>query len=200
MADSPGTPGGAAPSSDVTVLLQRWSDGDAAALDALLPVVHAELRRLAGSYMRRERDDHTLEPTALVHEAYLRLVDQRDVRWNSRGHFFAIAAQAMRRVLVDHARAHVAGKRGGGAERVTLSGLPAEGASQDLDVLWLHEALDELARLDARQARVVELRYFAGLTVDEVAAVLETSPATVKRDWDSARKLLAVMLTRRAGE
>ncbi|BCS31197.1 DNA-directed RNA polymerase sigma-70 factor [Luteitalea sp. TBR-22] len=200
MADTPGSPGASGSSSGFTWLLQRWSGGDAAALDALMPAVHAELRRLARSYMRREREGHTLEPTALVHEAYLRLVDQQHVRWQSRGHFFAIAAQAMRRVLVDHARAHVADKRGGGAERVTISGLPADGASQDLDVLWLHEALEALARLDARQARVVELRYFAGMTVEEVAAATDTSPATVKRDWDSARRFLAVHLTRRSAQ
>jgi RNA polymerase sigma factor (TIGR02999 family) len=178
------------------VLLRRWSDGDAAAVDALLPLVHAELQRLARSYMRRERCDHTLEPMALVHEAYLRLVDQRDVRWAGRGHFFAIAAQAMRRVLVDHARAHGAGKRGGDAERVTLSGVASVGSDRgDIDVLWLHEALERLARLDARQAKVVELRYFAGLSVEEVADAMDISPATVKREWATARLWLAHALT-----
>ena len=180
----------------MTVLLKQWSDGDAGALDALLPAVQDELRRLARSYMRREREGHTLEPTALVNEAYLRLMDQRDVRWASRGHFFAIAAQAMRRVLVDHARGHVAEKRGGGAERVTLSGVPAEGKERvEIDVLWLNEALERLARLDERQARVVELRYFAGMSVEEVADVLEISPATVKREWATARLWLAHALT-----
>jgi RNA polymerase sigma-70 factor (ECF subfamily) len=185
------------PQSAVTVLLKRWSAGDAGALDALLPAVQHELRRLARSYMRRERDGHTLQPTALVNEAYLRLVDQRDVRWASRGHFFAIAAQAMRRVLVDHARGHVAAKRGGaGAERVTLSGVAAVSPEQpEIDVLWLHEALERLAQLDERQARVVELRYFAGMSVEEVADVLEISPATVKREWSTARLWLAHALT-----
>ena len=176
----------------MTVLLRRWSAGDAAALDALLPAVQDELRRLARAYMRREREGHTLEPTALVNEAYIRLVDQHDVRWASRGHFFAIAAQAMRRVLVDHARGHGAAKRGGGAERVTLSGIAAGEAERvDVDVLWLHEALERLARLDERQARVVELRYFAGMSVEEVAEVLGISPATVKREWSTARLWLA---------
>ena len=176
----------------MTVLLRRWSAGDAAALDALLPAVQDELRRLARAYMRREREGHTLEPAALVNEAYIRLVDQHDVRWASRGHFFAIAAQAMRRVLVDHARGHGAAKRGGGAERVTLSGIAAGAAERvDVDVLWLHEALERLARLDERQARVVELRYFAGMSVEEVAEVLGISPATVKREWSTARLWLA---------
>jgi RNA polymerase sigma-70 factor, ECF subfamily len=187
------------PGSDVTVLLRRWSDGDAAALDALLPSVQAELQRLARSYMRREREGHTLEPTALVHEAYLRLVDQRDVQWASRGHFFAIAAQAMRRVLVDHARGHLAAKRGGGAERVTLSGVPDIGAVADPEVLALHRALERLAALDPRQARVVELRTFGGLSVEETGAVLGISPATVKREWATARLWLARALTARAG-
>jgi len=195
MADPGDAPPGG-PVSGVTVLLKRWSAGDAGALDALLPAVQDELRRLARSYMRRERDGHTLEPTALVNEAYLRLVDQRDVHWASRGHFFAIAAQAMRRVLVDHARAHAAAKRGGGAERVTLSGIPAVGTDRaDIDVLWLHEALEGLERLDARQAKVVELRYFAGLSVEEVADAMDISPATVKREWATARLWLAHALT-----
>ncbi len=166
-------PGGGPGSSDVTALLRRWSDGDAAALDALLPAIEGELGRLARSYMRREREGHTLEPSALVNEAYLRLIDQRDVRWAGRGHFFAIAAQAMRRVLVDHARGHLAAKRGGGAERVTLSGVPAVGAVADVEVMELHRALERLAALDPRQAKVVELRTFGGLSVEETGAVLE---------------------------
>lgn len=176
----------------MTVLLQRWGAGDATAMDALMPLVQDQLRRLAQSYMRRERAGHTLEPTALVHEAYLRLVGQRHVQWAGRGHFFAIAAQAMRRVLVDHARGHEANKRGGGGERVTLSGLAADGTDPGhLDVLWLNEALSKLAELDARQARVVELRYFAGLSVEEVADAMDISPATVKREWATARLWLA---------
>ena len=149
--------------------------------------------------MRREREDHTLEPTALVHEAYLRLVDQHDVQWANRGHFFAIAAQVMRRVLVDHARSHAAAKRGGHAERVTLTGAAVGSDPRVVDVLWLHDALDRLAALDPRQARVVEMRYFAGLSVDEVAGVLGISPATVKREWATARLWLARALTSDAG-
>jgi len=174
------------------VLLQRWGAGDATAMDALMPLVHDQLRRLAQSYMRRERIGHTLEPTALVHEAYVRLVDQRDVQWSNRGHFYALAAQAMRRVLVDHARAHRAAKRGGAGERVTLSGLAAGGVGPgDVDVLWLHDALEQLAELDAHQAQVVELRYFAGMSVEEVAEVMSLSPATIKREWSTGRAWLA---------
>lgn len=192
--DSPAGDGGA---SEVTVLLRRWGAGDTSAFDAVVPIVQAELMRLAASYMRRERVGHTLDAGALVNEAYLRLVDQRDVYWASRGHFFAIAAQAMRRVLVDHARGHVAAKRGGGAERVTLSGIPAAQPQQaQVDVLWLNEALEELATLDRRQAKVVELRYFAGMSVEEVAEVMSISPATVKREWATARVWLAHRLSR----
>lgn len=184
-------------SPEVTILLRRWTAGDASALDALVTAVHAELMRLAASYMRREREGHTLDATALVHEAYLRLVDQQRVQWASRGHFFAIAAQAMRRVLVDHARGHVAAKRGGGAERVTLSGIAAGQSEQaEIDVLWLNEALEQLAALDARQSKVVELRYFAGMSVEEVADVMSISPATVKREWATARVWLAHRLSR----
>lgn len=184
--------GRSAEAAEVTRLLQRWSDGDAPALDALMTAVQGELRRLARAYMRRERQGHTLEPTALVHEAYLRLIDQRAVHWSNRGHFFAVAAQAMRRVLVDHARAHAAAKRGGAAARLTLSGVPAmEAPGQGIDVLWLHEALEQLAALDSRQSRVVELRYFAGMSVEEVAGVMGISPATVKREWATARVWLA---------
>jgi RNA polymerase sigma factor (TIGR02999 family) len=174
------------------MLLRRWSAGDASALDSLVPAVHAELTRLAASYMRREREGHTLDATALVHEAFLRLVDQQHVEWASRGHFFAIAAQAMRRVLVDYARGRVAAKRGGGAERVTLSGIAApRSPAADIDILWLNDALDRLAQLDPRQARVVELRYFAGMSVEEVAEAMSISPATVKREWTTARVWLA---------
>lgn len=188
---------GAEGSAEVTMLLRRWSEGDASALDSLLPAVHAELLRLAASHMRRERVGHTLDASALVNEAYLRLVDQRDVRWASRGHFFAIAAQVMRRVLVDHARGHVAAKRGGGAERVTLRGIASASPAQvEVDVIWLNDALERLATLDARQAKVVELRYFAGMSVEEVAEVLSISPATVKREWATARVWLAHALAK----
>jgi RNA polymerase sigma factor (TIGR02999 family) len=175
--------------NDVTVLLGRWRAGSAEAEEALMAKVHAELRRLAASYMRRERGRHTLQPTAVVHEAYLRLVPQRPVHWENRAHFFGIAAQMMRRVLVDHARRRRAVKRDGLATGpVSISGIAAPAARADaVDVLDLHEALSALAALDARQAEIVEKRYFAGLTVQEIAEVMKISPATVKREWTLAR-------------
>src|SRR5262249_33082694 len=153
---------------EVTRLLDAVSQGRAEVLPELLPLVYDELRRLAASYLRRERADHTLQPTALVHEAYLKLIDQRADRWQNRSHFFGIAAQAMRRILVDHARAHDAAKRGAGVERVTLDeqALLGAGAFPSIDLLALDEALTRLAAFDARQARIVELRFFAGLDVD----------------------------------
>lgn len=177
---------------DVTGLLLAWGTGDAGAGERLLPAVYEELRQQAGRAMRREGDVHTLQATALVHEAYLRLVDQRRVEWRSRAHFFAIAAQMMRRVLVDHARTRLAAKRGGALQRVTLGdvGAGAADSGEDMDVLALHEALEELAVLDPRQARLVELRYFGGLGIEETAEALEVSPATVKRDWAVARAWL----------
>jgi len=177
---------------DVTGLLLAWGTGDAAAAERLLPVVYEELRQQAGRAMRREGDAHTLQATALVHEAYLRLVDQQRVQWRNRSHFFAIAAQMMRRVLVDHARTRLAAKRGGELQRVTLGdvGAGAADAGGDMDVLALHEALEQLALLDPRQARLVELRYFGGLGIEETAEALEVSPATVKRDWAIARAWL----------
>lgn len=184
---------------DVTTLLHRWQHGDARAVDELLPLVYAELRRQARAFMRREREAHTLEPTALVHEAYLRLIRQQDVQWGGRSHFHALAAQAMRRVLVDHGRQRHAAKRGGLAlARVTLEGLASPGAGADVDVQALLQALEELERLDARQARIVELRFLAGLSVEETAATLDLSPATVKRDWATARLWLLRELKRGA--
>jgi len=180
---------------DVTGLLVAWGSGDAGAAERLLPAVYEELRRQAGRAMRREGDVHTLQATALVHEAYLRLVDQRRVEWRSRAHFFAIAAQMMRRVLVDHARTRLAAKRGGELQRVTLGDVGAAaddsgGGNGDIDVLALHDALEQLAVLDPRQARLVELRYFGGLGIEETAEALDISPATVKRDWAVARAWL----------
>lgn len=174
---------------EVTRLLRELDGGDPRVADRLIPLVYEELRRLAASYMADERPDHTLQPTALVHEAYLRLVDQRSVRWRSRTHFLAIAATAMRRLLIDHARRHRAEKRGGG-RRVTLSEGIAGGEAADLDVLALEEALTRLAEIDGRQAHVIELRFFGGLRVEEAAEVLGISPATVKRDWQHARAWL----------
>ena len=177
----------------VTELLLAWGAGDRAALDALMPTVYAELRRQAERALRRESAGHTLQATALVHEAYLRLVDQNRVAWRNRAHFFAIAAQMMRRVLVDHARTRLAAKRGGELQRVTLGDVGAGTADQgdgDIDLLALHDALELLATIDPRQARLVELRYFGGLGIEETAEALEVSPATVKRDWAVARAWL----------
>jgi RNA polymerase sigma factor (TIGR02999 family) len=175
--------------SDVTGLLVAWGNGEEEAHGALMDAVYGELRRLAGAYLRRERFDHTLPPTALVHEAYLKLVDQKRVRWQNRAHFFAIAARQMRRILVDHARAHQAGKRGGGAT-IPLSGIDVAGDQPGVDVLELETALEKLAVLDPRQSRLVELRFFGGLTVEETATVLDVAPVTVKRDWALARAWL----------
>lgn len=171
---------------DVTTLLVRWRAGSPEAEELLMAKVQRELRKLAASYLRRERPGHTLQPTAVVNEAYMRLVPQRNVHWENRAHFFGIAAQMMRRILVDHARRRRAAKRGD-AEPLSLSGIADPRAGSAIDVLALHEALNELARLDARQERIVELRFFGGLSIDEIAAVVDVSPATVKRDLATAR-------------
>src|SRR4051812_26428659 len=182
--------------AEVTQLLQQWSNGQEQALDRLLPQIHDELRKLAASYLRRERPDHTLQPTALVNEAFLKLVDQRKARWQNRAHFFGIAAQAMRRILVDHARAHSAGKRGGEFRRVALDEAHAIGRSVDVDLLALDEALTRLATMDPQQSRIVELRFFGGLTTDETAEVMHISPATIGREWRMAKAWLAAELSR----
>lgn len=180
-------PAAAPPPSPVTQLLVAYEPGDADAFQALLEQVYGELRRLAQHLMQHERPGHTLNATALVHEAYFRLIDQTQVNWQNRAHFFAVAAQAMRRILISYARKRQAAKRGGDAQKVSLTGLHLP-ADTDLDhLLALHEALEELARLDARQARVVECRYFGGLSIENTAFVLGVSPATVKRDWQMAR-------------
>src|SRR3954463_1017399 len=177
--------------ADVTQLLRAWRAGDPGAGEQLLPIVYAQLHRRAAAAMRREDPGHTLQPTALVHEAYMRLVDQRQGDWQNRSQFFGLAAQMMRRVLIDHARERLAAKRGGGARQVTLSGLDAPADSDDaVEILALHDALEKLATLDERQAKVVELRYFGGLSVEEAAEALEISPATVKREWATARAWL----------
>jgi RNA polymerase sigma factor (TIGR02999 family) len=176
---------------DVTGLLLAWSAGDAAAGERLLAAIYDELHGQAARAMRREGEAHTLQATAVVHEAYLRLVDQRRVEWRNRAHFYGVAAQMMRRVLVDHARARLAGKRGGALQRVSLAGLGAAAADEtDLDVLALHDALERLAALDPDQARLVELRYFGGLGIEDTADALGVSPATVKREWAVARAWL----------
>jgi RNA polymerase sigma factor (TIGR02999 family) len=173
---------------EVTRLLQEWRRGDQAAFDELLPLVYNELRRIARGALRRERRGHVLQPTALVHEAFLRLVDQERARIRDRGHFLSVAAQAMRRILVDHERRRRAAKRGGGEEAISLAEAGgAVDAGQAVDVLALHRALEDLARIDERQARLVELRYFGGLTTVEAAEVLGVSRATLERDWTAAR-------------
>jgi len=178
-------------SADVTKLLQQWSRGDAAAADRLVPIVYAQLRRMASRQLRRERSEHTLNPTALVNELYLRLVDQRRTTWQNRAQFFGVAAQLMRRILVDYARAHVAEKRGAGATLIPLSEAENEGQEHVItDILEVNIALERLARLDPDQVRIVELRYFAGLSVDETALVLRRSPRTVKREWRLAKAWL----------
>ena len=171
----------------VTELLRAWSDGDDGALERLLPLVEAELRRLARGYMLRERRGHTLQTTALVNEAFLRLADARSVSWQDRAHFLGISARLMRRVLVDHARARGYRKRGGGAQRVTLDEGLVASPDPGLDVLALDRALDALAKVDARKSKVVELRFFGGLSVEETADVLHLSNDTVKRDWRLAK-------------
>ena len=174
----------------VTRLLLDWSDGDERARDEMLPLVYDELRRLAALYLLRERRDHTLQPTALVHEAYLRLVDQRQVNWKNRAQFVGLAAVMMRRILVNHARNRAAGKRGGEMRKVSLSDAAELGSPQDVNVIVLHEALDRLCAIDPRKSRIVELKFFGGLTTNEIAEVLQLSPATIERDWSFARAWL----------
>ena len=176
--------------SDVTQLLLDWSNGDKAALDKLVPVVYEELRRLASSYMRHERSGHTLQTSALVNEAYMRLVDYRQMQWQSRAHFFAVAAQAMRRVLVDHARKQRFAKRGGGAVKVSLDESLAVSQKQAADLIALDDALTDLEAIDPRKSRIVELRYIGGLNIEETAEVLDISPATVQREWRAAKAWL----------
>jgi RNA polymerase sigma-70 factor, ECF subfamily len=174
----------------VTALLRSWGQGDRAALDALLPVVYDELRRRARRQMRAQPSGHTLQTTAIIHEAYLRLVGQQETDWQSRAHFFGVAAKAMRSVLVDHARAQRAAKRGGGAAQVTLADVDAVAPEPAVDVLALEEALTRLATFDPRKGQLVELRYFGGLGIEETAVVLGVSSATVKREWVLARAWL----------
>lgn len=175
----------------ITQLLIDWGKGDQAALERLMPLVYSELRRLASNYLRRERAEHTLQPTALVNEAYLKLVDQRNARWQNRAHFFGIAAQLMRRILVDHARQRQAVKRGGvDQQRLSITSAEAVVKQPEIDILALNEALDELAEMDPQQSRIVELKFFGGLSIEETAEVLGISHATVERDWKLARAWL----------
>ena len=177
------------PSATVTELLIKWRNGDKAALNELLPQVYGQLRRLANYYLQQERPDHTLQPTALVHEAYLRLMGEKQIDWQNRAHFFGIASVRMRQILVEHARGRQAAKRGGGEYRLSLSEVdPVE--KRDMSLLALDDALQKLEIFDSQKARLVELRYFGGLTIEETAEVLQISPATVKRDWNLAKAWL----------
>jgi RNA polymerase sigma factor (TIGR02999 family) len=184
-------------SQDVTGLLVKWREGDEGVLSQLLPVVYDELHRMAARYLRRERPDHTLQPTALINEAYLRLVDQNSVTWENRAHFFGIAANVMRRILVDHARGHQAAKRGGSVIKLPLDeAIHGSSKEEELDLVALDAALNRLVQLDPEQGRIVELRYFAGLTIEETAQVVGISPATVKRKWTVSRAWLRREITR----
>jgi RNA polymerase sigma factor (TIGR02999 family) len=179
----------------VTRLLSDWSGGNRQALEELLPMIYNELRRLAHGFLYRERPGHTLQTTALVHEAYLKLIDQRDARWQNRAHFFAIAAQAMRRILIDSARKHAAQKRGGPQDKLSLDEAPDISLEPNSNLLALDEALTTLGEIDPQQSRIVELRYFGGLTIEETAEVMNSSPATIKREWAMARAWLHQELT-----
>src|SRR5437763_13607475 len=184
------------PPENITQLFIEWSKGDQKALDKLMPLVYSELRRLAGNYLRRERLGHTLQPTALVNEAYLKLIDQKNAKWQNRTQFYGVAAQLMRRILVDHARQHQAAKRGGSdQQRLSITSAGQLGAKQltnepAVDLLALHEALNELAEIDPQQSRIVELKFFGGLSIEETAEVLGVGHATVERDWKMARAWL----------
>ena len=180
---------------DVTQLLAAVAAGDTSAVDSLLPIVYAELRRRAGSLMRRERADHTLQPTALVHEVFLQLVNQDRVEWQGRAHFFAVSSQLMRRILVDHARSRGRDKRGGGAPRISLDEGLGLTVHRDADVVAVDEALKRLAEVDERQARIVEMRFFGGLSVEEVAAVMGVSKRTVEGEWTMIKAWLRRELT-----
>ena len=186
-------------SNDATLLLRAWGAGDREALDHLTPIVYRELRRLAQRYMKRERPGHSLQATALVNEAYLRLVDYKHMQWQDRSHFFAVSAQLMRRILAEHARRHNL-KRGGGVQHASLEESAVVGGSPTADLRALDDALNELARMDARKAQVVEMRFFGGLTVDEIAEVLRISPVTVMRDWTTAKAWLYRELTQGASD
>lgn len=188
----------ATPSNRIDKLLAEWGRGNADARDALMPVVYDELRRLARRHLWNERPDHTLQSAALVNEAYLRLAGQKTPQWRNRAHFFGVAAQLMRHILVDHARGRQAAKRGGGATRLTLDADVSVDEQPAIDLVTLDDALDQLAALDAQQARVIEMRFFGGLSIEETAVVLDVSSATVKRDWVTARAWLRRELKKEA--
>src|SRR5262245_7580430 len=184
------------PPSEITQLLRKWSEGDRAALDQLMPIVYQELRKLANSYLRGERSDHTLQPTALINEAYIRLVKQDFPEWQSRKHFYGVAAQLMRQILVEHARARATAKRGDGAQKLSLDEAPVFSQERAADLVALDDALTALARFDERKARVVELRYFGGFSVEEVANALDISVATVGREIRMAQAWLHREMTK----
>jgi RNA polymerase sigma factor (TIGR02999 family) len=184
---------------EISTLLRAWSDGDQSALDRLTPIVYGELRRLARRYMRSERPGHSLQTTALVNEAYMRLVDFKRMQWQNRAHFFAVSSQLMRRILVDHARRHNL-KRGGGVQHVSLDEAAAVGGDRATDLVALDDAMNALARLDARKVQVVEMRFFGGLSVEETAEVLKVSPVTVMRDWSTAKAWLYRELAGETGD
>ena len=186
------------PSNQVTELLVRWRGGDKEALDSLMPLVYGELRRIAQHYLNNERPDHTLQGTALVHEAYVRLAHQDLPQWQNRAHFFAVAAQLMRQILVDYARSHRASKRGGDVYKLALDDAEEQPQPADLDIVALDDALKTLALMDSQQSKVVELKFFGGLTIEDTAEVLGISPSTVKRDWVTARAWLYRELDRSA--
>ena len=189
-ASQPGEPA----AEDISTLLRAWSDGDQSALEQLTPVVYDELHRLARRYTKGERSGHSLQTTALVNEAYMRLVDYERMQWQNRAHFFAVSAQLMRRILVEHARRHNL-KRGGGVQHLSLEEASLVGGDQDADLVALDDAMNGLARIDPRKVQVVEMRFFGGLSVDEIAEVLKVSTVTVKRDWRTARTWLYRELT-----
>ena len=182
--------------AEITQLLVNWANGDQTALDTLMPMVYTELHRLAHRYMKRERPGHTIQTSALVNEAYLKLIDQRNTRWQNRSQFFAISAQLMRRILVDHARSHAYLKRGGGFCKVSLREFADLSHVGPSEIVMLDEALAVLAEIDPRQSQIVELRFFAGLTIKETAEVMELSPATIKLEWRTARAWLYRHITK----
>jgi RNA polymerase sigma-70 factor (ECF subfamily) len=173
--------------SEITRYLLKWNQGDEAALQKLMPLVYDELKKLARSYLRKERSGHTLQTTALVHEAFLRLIDQDSVQWQNRAHFFGVAAQMMRRILTNYAVARSTDKRGGKAKHISLEDVTGLAEHRDLDVVSLDQALKELESLDSRQSKIVELRFFSGLSIEDTAEIMQLSPATVKREWSTAR-------------
>ncbi len=175
---------------EISLILKDWSGGKSESADVLLSLVYDELRRIARQYLRKERSDHTLQPTALVHEAYLKLIDISDISWQDRAHFFAVASNVMRHILVDHARARATDKRGGDAQRIELEDAVKFSGETDIDLLALDEAMKLLAEFDATQSKIVELRFFGGLTIEETAHVLGISPATIKREWTMAKAWL----------